>query len=85
VAGIFDVLSLSLFFATVAMFVVRVRHEDPPFAPYILIALSCAAGNWLGEEGSPELAVALLISGAFLLLHIASLPYPEEGGRQERR
>lgn len=77
--NIFDILSLSLFVATIAMYVVRFRHEDPPFAPYILIALACAAGNWLGEDGSAALAVGLLIAGAFLLLHIASLPYPEEG------
>lgn len=83
--SIFDILSISLFVATVAMFLVRFRHEDPPFTPYILIALACASGNWVGEEGSPALAVGLLIAGAFLLLHLASLPYPEESGDSTSR
>jgi hypothetical protein len=79
VASIFDILSVTLFVAAAGMFFIRFRHEDPPLMPYVLISLACAAGNWLGEEGHAAVAVGILIAGAFLLLHIASLPYPEEG------
>ena len=65
-------------FASAALYFIRFRHEDPPLAPYGLIALVSAAGNWLGENGGSWAAVALLISGAFFLLHLASLPYPED-------
>lgn len=77
-ATIFDLLAVALFVATAAMFFVRFRHEDPPLAPYILIALTCAAGNWLGEVGAGAMAVGLLVAAAFLLLHLASLPYQDE-------
>ncbi len=77
--SMFDLLAVALFIAAAGMFFLRFRHEDPPLAPYLLISLACAAGNWLGESGHPAPAIALLIGGAFLLLHIASLPYPDEG------
>lgn len=77
--SLFDFLAVSLFIATAGMFFLRFRHEDPPLAPYLVISLSCAFGNWVGEEISPALGIALLIAGAFLLMHLASLPYPEEG------
>lgn len=76
--SMFDLLSVALFIAAAGMFFLRFRHEDTPLAPYILISLACAAGNWLGNQGSAAPAVALLIAGAFLLLHLASLPYTEE-------
>ncbi|MEQ1929090.1 MAG: XrtV sorting system accessory protein [Parvularculaceae bacterium] len=74
----FDLLAVALFMATAGMFFLRFRHEDPPLGPYVLISLSSAVGNWLGNAGHAAFAVGLLIAGAFLLLHIASLPYPEE-------
>jgi hypothetical protein len=77
----FDLFSMALFIATAGMFFLRLRHEDPPLAPYVAIALACAVGNWLGNEEIAALAVALLISGAFLLLHLASQPYPDEPSR----
>lgn len=79
--SMFDLLSVALFMATAGMFFLRFRHEDPPLGPYVLIALACAVGNWLGNDGQPAIAVGVLIAGAFLLLHLASLPYPEEGER----
>ncbi len=82
---LFDLLSVSLFIATAAMFFLRFRHEDPPLAPYLIISLVCAVGNWLGNHGGGVWAVALLIAASFLLMHIASQPYPDEnseaGGR----
>jgi hypothetical protein len=63
------------------MFFLRLRNEDPALAPYVAISLACAAGNWLGNSGSSLMAIALLIAGAFLLLHLASQPYPDEPSR----
>lgn len=74
----FDLLAVALFMATAGMFFLRFRHEDPPLGPYVLISLACAVGNWLGNAGHAGAAVAMLIAGAFLLLHLASLPYPDE-------
>ncbi len=76
---LFDLMSVSLFIATAAMFFLRFKHEDPPLAPYIVICLVCAVGNWLGNNGAGPYAVGFLIAGSFLLVHIASLPYPDEG------
>lgn len=80
-SSMFDLLATALFIACAGLFFLRFRHEDPPLAPYVAISLACAAANWLGEEGAPLIAVALLIGGAFLLLHLASQPYPDESGR----
>lgn len=82
--SMFDLLSVALFIATAGMFFLRFRHEDPPLGPYVLISLACAAGNWLGNDGHAAIAVGILIAGAFLLLHLASLPYPEEGEKPGR-
>lgn len=74
---IFDLLAVLLFLATAGLFFLRLRHEDPPITPYLLIALVSAVGNWLGNHGGGVAAVALLIAGAFLTLHLASEPYRE--------
>lgn len=76
-ASMYDLLATALFVAAAAMFFLRYRHERPPFGPYILVSLACAAGNWLGGQGVHALAIGLLVAGAFLLLHLASLPYAE--------
>lgn len=78
--SMFDLMAAALFAASVGMYFLRLRHETPVPTPYILILCASAAGYWLGEHGHGALAVALLISGAFLLLHIVSLPYSERGG-----
>ena len=80
--SIFDALSVMLFIATVGLFVLRIRHEAPPLAPYLLIALVCIVGNWLGNHGGGVAAVALLIAAAFLTLHLASEPYREDTEEQ---
>lgn len=82
--SMFDLLSVALFVATAGIFFLRFRHEDPPLGPYVLISLACAVGNWLGNDGQAPLAVGVLIAGAFLLLHLASLPYPDEGEKPGR-
>jgi len=77
----FDLLSVLLFIAAVSLFFLRFRHEDPPLAPYILISLICAVGNWLGNHGGGVAAVALLAAASFLLLHLASEPYREDAAK----
>jgi len=78
VASIFDLFAVALFVGAAGMFIIRYRHEDPPLAPFAVIFVVSAVGNWLGEKGAGAAAICLFIAGAFLLLHIASLPYPED-------
>ena len=80
---IFDLLSAVLFVATAALLVLRLRHETPAILPYLLVAIVCAVGNWLGNNGGGLAAVALLIAGSFLTLHLASLPYREDTEEQQ--
>ncbi|MAW79146.1 MAG: hypothetical protein CMI63_02830 [Parvularcula sp.] len=79
---IFDLLSVMLFIAAAGLFLVRVRHEDPPLAPYLLITLVSIVGGWLGNNGGGAPAVGLLIAAAFLTLHLASQPYREDPEEQ---
>ena len=74
----FDLLSATLFLATAGLYLLRLRHEKPPFAPYAVIALVCVVGAWLGNNGGGVAAVALLIAASFLTLHLASQPYGED-------
>ncbi len=79
---IFDLLSVTLFIAAAALFFMRLRHEHPPIAPYILVALVAAVGKWLGNDAGGHIsglgAVAFLMAGAFLTLHLASEPYRDD-------
>lgn len=74
----FDFMATMLFIATAGLFFARYRHENPPLAPYLVVSLICAVGNWLGNHGGGVAAVALLIAGAFCTLHLASEPYRED-------
>ena len=75
---LFDLMAVALFIGAVAMFFLRFKYENPPLTPYVLISLVCAVGNWLGNNGAGAWAVALLIAASFFLLHLASLPYPDD-------
>lgn len=77
-ASTFDLLSLMLFIATAGLYLVRCRHETPSRVPYLVVTLVCVVGGWLGNNGGGVAAVALLIAGAFLTLHLASQPYSED-------
>lgn len=82
VSSIFDILTLFLVAAAVGLFLLRLRHEMPHVLPYLTIALIGLVGNWLGNQGGGVAAVALLMSGAFLMLHLAGEPYREPTGHK---
>ena len=71
----FDLLSSALFAAIVGLFILRRRHEEQRLAPYLTVCLVSVVGGFLGNHGGGLAAVALLIAGAFLTLHLASEPY----------
>ncbi|MGF1544357.1 MAG: XrtV sorting system accessory protein [Parvularculaceae bacterium] len=74
----FDFLAVSLFIATAGLFFHRLRSEDPPLAPYMLVSLVCAVSNWLGNNGGELGAICLLTAGAFFLMQMASAPFDED-------
>lgn len=78
---IFDFLSIALFIATVGTFFHRFRHENPPLAPYVLIALVCAVANWLGNNSGAIGAIGLLSAASFFLLQLSSEPYRDDTER----
>ncbi len=80
--SMFDFMSLLLFIATAGLFLVRVRHEDPPLAPYLLIAAVSVVGNVLGNNGGGAAAAMLMMASAFFVLHLASEPFRE--GREQQ-
>lgn len=78
----FNLLSALLFAAAAGLYLVRIRHERPSLAPYLVLCHVSIVGAWLGNNGGGLAAVALLIAGSFLTLHLAGMPYkddPEEG------
>lgn len=79
---LFDVLSVLLFIATAGLFFLRFRHENPPLAPYLAVCLACAVGNYLGNNGQAAVAISMLVTGAFLALHLAGEPYRDEPEEQ---
>lgn len=79
----FDFMSVLLFLAAGGLFLTRSRHENPPPAPYLVIALVSIVGNWLGNHGGGPAAATLMVASAFLALHLASEPFREDP--EERR
>lgn len=79
----FDFLAVVLFIASVGVFFHRFRHEDPPLAPYMLVGLVAAVGNWLGNNGGGWAAVCVLSGGAFFLLQLAGAPYTDDGEERQ--
>ena len=79
---IFDIFAVTLFVAAAALFFLRLRHENPPLVPYVIVSLVCAVGNWLGNNGGGVAAVALLIAASFFTLHLASEPFREDLGEE---
>ena len=74
----FNLFPVMLFAAGAGLFLLRIRHEKPPLAPYLVLCHVSIVGAWLGNNGGGAAAVALLIAGSFFALHLASLPYEDD-------
>lgn len=72
--SIIDVYSIALLLVSLTMFVIRYLREEPPVMPYLVIACTCAVGNFLGEQGGGMGAFMLLIAATFLFM--GSVFYP---------
>lgn len=71
---VFDVFSLGLLTVSMILFVHRYMKQNPPVYPYLIIAVTCLVGNWLGEMGGGLFALVLLIAASFSFL--GCLIYP---------
>lgn len=72
--SIIDLYSIALLLISLTMFVIRYLREEPPVMPYLIIACTCAVGNFLGEQGGGMGAFMLLIAATFLFM--GSVFYP---------
>jgi hypothetical protein len=80
---VFDIYSVSLLLISLTVFVVRYIRQDPPITPYLVIALVCAVGNWLGELGGGWAAMSLLVAASFLFLSLLIAPWREKWAKQD--
>ncbi len=64
----FDVCSVTLLIATLALFLIRYLRTEPPVLPYLVIASTCATVNFLSDAGAGFEALILLIAASFLFL-----------------
>ena len=78
----FDIYSLTLLAVSLAIFILRYIREEPPVLPYLLIAITCATGNWLGDAGGGVAASMLLVAASFLFL--SCLLYPRYRSRKPK-
>lgn len=82
---VFDVYSIGLLVVSLGLFFVRYVRQDPPIAPYLIIACVCAVGNWLGDLGGGWAAMALLVAASFLFLSCLIAPHRSAWKREERK
>lgn len=73
-ASFIDIYSISLLLASLSMFVIRYLREEPPVTPYLVIACTCAVGDFLGDEGGGLGAAVLLIAATFLFMGCVFYP-----------
>ena len=78
---VFDVYAIVLLLASLSIFVMRYVRSEPPFLPYLLIACTCGAGNWIGEEISTFAGLVMLISASFLFLSCLIYPHVRKMGQ----
>ncbi len=72
---LFDFYAIILLLASLSIFIIRYIQEEPPVMPYLVIACTCAVGNWLADAGAPVGGLALMIAASFLFL--SCLLYPK--------
>jgi len=63
-----DVYALTLLAISFTIFLKRFLKEEPPVAPYLVIALTCAAATVIGKNGGETGATVLLVAASFLFL-----------------
>lgn len=83
IVSIIDIYSISLLLVSLTMFVIRYLREEPPVMPYLVIACTCATGNFLGEQGGGLSAFMLLIAATFLFM--SCVFYPTLRRRKQRK
>lgn len=69
------VYSISLLLVSLTMFVIRYLREEPPVLPYLVIACTCAVGNFLGDSGGGLGAFMLLVAATFLFMGCVFYPH----------
>lgn len=79
---VFDLYSIGLLIVSLSMFVIRYMREEPPVTPYLVIASTCAVGNYLGDNGGGMGALMLLVAASFLFL--GCVFYPRVAGKNAR-
>jgi hypothetical protein len=67
-ATMVDIYALTLLAISFTIFIKRFLKEEPPVAPYLVIALTCAAATIIGQNGAELGAMVLLIAASFLFL-----------------
>lgn len=83
---VFDLYSIGLLIVSLTIFVIRYMREEPPVTPYLVIASTCAVGNYLGDNGGGAGALMLLVAASFLFLGCVFYPRvtrkrgPEQSG-----
>jgi hypothetical protein len=80
---VFDLYSIGLLVISLTMFVIRYMREEPPVTPYLVIASTCAVGNYLGEQGGGIGALMLLVAASFLFLGCVFYPRVSRGSAAE--
>ncbi|MCB2097877.1 MAG: hypothetical protein KDE05_09610 [Parvularculaceae bacterium] len=70
-----DIYSIALLLVSLTMFVIRYLREEPPVLPYLVIACTCAVGNFLGEQGGGLGAFILLLAATFLFMGCIFYPH----------
>ena len=73
--SLIDIYSIALLLVSLTMFVIRYLREEPPVAPYLVIACTCAVGNFLGSAGGGLGAFMLLIAATFLFMGCVFYPH----------
>ena len=81
---IFDIYSLTLLAVSLVLFVLRFVRQEPPIMPYLVIAMTCAVGNWLGNLGAEYGALSLLTAASFLFLGCLLYPRWRDMGEAPR-
>jgi hypothetical protein len=81
---VFDLYSIGLLIVSLTMFVIRYMREEPPVTPYLVIASTCAVGNYLGDNGGGVGALMLLVAASFLFLGCVFYPRVAQKNASDR-